>query len=504
MRTKLTLVFLLSFLLTACAVNPVTKQREFSLLNRQQEIKMGETHLQPLLQSQGGPYNAHPEIQAYVEKIGKRISSVSDRPYLPFSFIVVNTSSINAAALPGGKILINRGLLTELKSEAELAAVIGHEVVHATARHSAKAIERNLLLSLFTTALASQNFEKTENKEMFGQIAAFSSHLVNQKYSRAQEFEADKYGMKYLALAGYNTHAAVTLQETFLRLSKEKKQAWLEGLLASHPPSQKRIEENRIQQENFAKYDFLGEQEYQTAMQALLETKEAYVLADQAAEIKDFSKAKRMLEQAIKQEPKEALFQGLLAKRYLEEKDYKKADKHIIKALKQNPKYYEFHLVKGVIEYEFQNFHRSQLYLEKSLALLAHPMTHYYLGKTYEKQGQYQLAKKHFATLKDQEGPLALESSKHFSSLDFKDNPSIYVHIEPTINSKEEIWYNLRANAPIALEKFKVNVVIDERVYDSFYVPELSPDKPLMVKAHLPISTKRLKNTTLYFSIHIL
>ena len=93
----------------------------------------------------GGDYVADPAVQAYVQEVGAKLAAVSDRS-LPYEFAVINNSTPNAWALPGGKIAINRGLLTELDSEAELAAVLGHEIVHAAARHSAQSVQRGALL----------------------------------------------------------------------------------------------------------------------------------------------------------------------------------------------------------------------------------------------------------------------------------------------------------------------------------------------------------------------
>ena len=127
----------LAISLTGCSVNPVTGDRELVLVSDSQELQMGEQNYVPMQQSQGGQYDVDPALTQYVQNVGNKLAAVSDRP-LPYEFVVLNNSVPNAWALPGGKIAINRGLLTELESEAELAAVLGHEVVHAAARHTAR------------------------------------------------------------------------------------------------------------------------------------------------------------------------------------------------------------------------------------------------------------------------------------------------------------------------------------------------------------------------------
>ncbi|MEM9208664.1 MAG: M48 family metalloprotease, partial [Pseudomonadota bacterium] len=146
---RLTVVVLITLVagLQACAVNPVTGKRELSLVTEANEIQLGQQNYLPMQQSQGGVYDVDPQLSAYVNDVGQRVAAVSDRP-LPYEFVVLNNSVPNAWALPGGKIAINRGLLTELETESELAAVLGHEVVHAAARHSAQQMTRATLLQL--------------------------------------------------------------------------------------------------------------------------------------------------------------------------------------------------------------------------------------------------------------------------------------------------------------------------------------------------------------------
>ena len=147
MGSRIYSVFLASILtaVSACSTNPVTGKSEFVLVSQSSEIEMGTANYLPMQQSQGGEYDIDPVLTLYITGVGDRLAAVSDRQ-LPYEFVVLNSSVPNAWALPGGKIAINRGLLTELNSEAELAAVLGHEIVHAAARHSAKRMERSSLV----------------------------------------------------------------------------------------------------------------------------------------------------------------------------------------------------------------------------------------------------------------------------------------------------------------------------------------------------------------------
>ena len=188
-------------LLLGCAVNPVTGKNELSLISPQQEIALGKKNYQPSRQSQGGDYYIDDQLQAYVAGVGKKIAAVSDRPDLPYEFKVLNNSVPNAWALPGGKIAINRGLLSYLEDESQLAAVLAHEIVHAAARHGAKTIERGTILQGALTA-ASISLEKnqTRNGNMVMEGANLGAQLISQGYSRSAELEADYFGILYILI----------------------------------------------------------------------------------------------------------------------------------------------------------------------------------------------------------------------------------------------------------------------------------------------------------------
>ena len=146
MRRLLIVIFSLFITLTGCSVNPVTGEKNFVLPNLDEswEREVGQQMYAPMRQSQGGDYLLDPELSAYVEGVGDRLAAQAKRD-LPYEFHILNDSVPNAWALPGGKIVVNRGLLTELNSEAELAAVLGHEIVHADAAHGARQQSKGML-----------------------------------------------------------------------------------------------------------------------------------------------------------------------------------------------------------------------------------------------------------------------------------------------------------------------------------------------------------------------
>jgi predicted Zn-dependent protease len=218
------------------------------MISQADEIKLGESNYGYIQQAGGGEYDIDPELSEYVRGVGEKLVAASHRlavteRALPYEFVVLNSSVPNAWALLGGKLAINRGLLTELNSEAELAAVLGHEIVHAAARHSARQMERStwLQIGIIGTAVLTGN---SSYSDLAVGGTSVGAQLLSQSYGRSAELQSDEYGMCYMSAAGYDPQGAIALQKTFVRLSDGRETDWLSGLFASHPPSQERVDAN--------------------------------------------------------------------------------------------------------------------------------------------------------------------------------------------------------------------------------------------------------------------
>ncbi len=249
MRRILLAILVLTFTLAGCSTNPVTGEKNFVLPNLDEswEREVGQQMYAPMRQSQGGDYILDPALTEYVESVGNRLAEQSSRD-LPYEFHILNDSIPNAWALPGGKIVVNRGLLTELESEAELAAVLGHEIVHADAAHGARQQSKGLLTQVGMMAAMMYGVSKAESQA--GQqiamiVPQLGAQLITTKYGRDAERESDLYGMRYMSAAGYNPQGAVELQETFVELSKEPPQRLAVRLVCLAPPSAERVANNK-------------------------------------------------------------------------------------------------------------------------------------------------------------------------------------------------------------------------------------------------------------------
>ncbi len=222
----------------SCAVNPVTGKRELMLMSESQEIQLGAQSDQQVIQT----YGLYPDakLSAYVEQMGQKLARLSQRPNLKFHFRLLDSPVVNAFAIPGGYVYITRGILAYLNNEAELAGVMGHEIGHVAARHSAKQYSKAQLaqLGLGLAYVFSEDFRK------YAGLANFGTQMLFLKFSRDYERQADALGVEYSTKAGYN---ALQMAEFFKTLDRmvPSGQGALPYWLATHPNPKERIQNVR-------------------------------------------------------------------------------------------------------------------------------------------------------------------------------------------------------------------------------------------------------------------
>ncbi len=240
------LALLLLGLLAGCAVNPATGKTDFVMMSERDEVSLGQRYHQEVLKQ----YSLVEDqaLRAYVERIGQRMARASHRSNLNYQFTVVDSPDINAFALPGGYIYIHRGLLSYLNTEAELAAVLGHEIGHVTARHSVRQHGQSTALSVLANVVAIGT-----GVGAAGDLTNVLGTAVVRGYGRDMELEADGFGAQYLARAGYDPQAMIQVvrvlkaQEDYAkaRAAAQGKpvQTGYHGLFDTHPDNDRRLQE---------------------------------------------------------------------------------------------------------------------------------------------------------------------------------------------------------------------------------------------------------------------
>jgi predicted Zn-dependent protease len=240
-----------SALALACIRNPATGKLQLDIVSESQEIDMGKQAAQEVEQTMGTYKD--PKVEAYVNRLGQSLAKKTNRPNLPWQFHVVEDSSVNAFALPGGPVFVTRGILGALNSEAELAGVMGHECGHVAARHSATQMSKAQVaqLGLGLGSILSPTIASV------GQVAGAGLQVLFLKFSRDDESQADKLGFAYMANDGYDGREMLGVFKTLDRVSKAAGGGKLPEWLETHPDPGNRLTatQDRLKE---LKHDFTG------------------------------------------------------------------------------------------------------------------------------------------------------------------------------------------------------------------------------------------------------
>ncbi|MDP1932890.1 MAG: M48 family metalloprotease [Gammaproteobacteria bacterium] len=235
--------------LSSCAINPATGQGNIVMMSERREMEIGKEEHDKVMQSMA--VMTDEQLTAYVNEVGQRLAAVSHRPDLTFTFTVIDSPEINAFALPGGYVYINRGLMAYLNSEAELAAVLGHEIGHITARHAVQQQSSGNLARIAAGVGGVVAAVATGSGYIGSQIMDVGSIWAQaglSGFGREHELEADSLGAEYLLRAGYDPQAVIRVvtvlknQEDF-NVKVANKQPSYHGLFATHPRNDTRLQQ---------------------------------------------------------------------------------------------------------------------------------------------------------------------------------------------------------------------------------------------------------------------
>ncbi|KKM83830.1 hypothetical protein LCGC14_1305370 [marine sediment metagenome] len=407
-------IMALMLLFTGCSVNPVTGENQFSLIGESQELAMGAEQYTPTQQTQGGQFYLDPELTLYVQEVGNKLAKVSDRPDLPYEFVILNSSVPNAWALPGGKIAINRGLLTKLDDEAQLASVLGHEIVHAAASHSVQRMQTGMLIS---AGVAGLGFALSDN-QWAGLVmggAAVGAQLALAQYGQGDELESDHYGMLYMKKAGYDPQAAVELQEIFLEMSKGQQSGFVDGLFATHPPSAKRVRENSELVSKIGGGGYRGADVYRKKTATLRKYEPAYEAHDEAMKLAtdgDMTAALQKINKAIEILPREAMFYSLRGRIYQEQKQDKKAAADFEKAVSLYPEMFVYRLNNGLTALRLNNLDEARENLTQANQVVPTSIAFLRLGDIAVKNNNRKDAIAYYSTAAKSNGEVAEEARR--------------------------------------------------------------------------------------------
>jgi predicted Zn-dependent protease len=229
----------------SCASNPATGGADVVTMSEKKEIEIGR-EMHPKVLQQYGRYDDE-RLQAYVNQVGQQIAAKSHRPDLTYTFTVLDSEETNAFALPGGYIYITRGIMSYLNDEAELAAVLGHEIGHVTARHAVRQQTGATAAGVGATLIAILT-----GSGSLANIANVAGTALVLGYGRDMELEADALGAEYLGRLGYDPESMIDVvrllknQELFeIQRAKEegREPRVYHGVFSTHPDNDQRLKE---------------------------------------------------------------------------------------------------------------------------------------------------------------------------------------------------------------------------------------------------------------------
>ncbi|MEJ5338753.1 MAG: M48 family metalloprotease [Aquificaceae bacterium] len=391
---RLLFLLLLSVLVSCAEVS--ARRPLLNLLPESREIEIGKAYIPYAIEEFDGLYPDR-EVQEYVRNVGLSLARHTERR-LPYEFYVVNSSKINAFALPGGPVVITRGLLMKLSSESELASVLGHELGHINARHHARFLEKQFGLSLLLNIGALLVGDKPYGQALlqFGQVGA---GLLSLKFSRDQEREADQYGILYTYRAGYDPMAIVRVFEMFKSMERGgRPPEWL----STHPLPETRIKEaNREIEKLRPSGAFITDTEdFQRLKERLKKTQHSFEEFDKGKKAFASNNHRLALEhfqRALELYPENYVARAYMAYLLAGEGKLEEADRNSKRALQAMPHVFLTNFVHGYVKFLRREYQESIRHLERARQLIPdHASTHYYLGRDYEALGQYSRAVEHY------------------------------------------------------------------------------------------------------------
>lgn len=401
----------LTVFLVACQRDALTGKSTLNLYSYEDEKKMGDEAVQPILAELGGLYPDQ-GTQDYLNMVGQRIVAAgrsrlrgdANFPDWEFRFYVVNTSMINAFALPGGHVFVTRGIMLKLKDESELAGLLGHEVAHVFARHSAERMSEVTLMILPVALLA--GVDETGGAAVVGMVAV---QLLALKYGRDDETEADHYGMRFATRAGYTPDGIVRVMEMLNRYTEEHGGAGPE-FLSSHPNPGNRVKYLNDQIKKEYKGDgSRGERnapQYEGALVDMRRTQPAYDLADQgdaamgagieaegkgdaATARQQYLKALDLYKRAVAQVPNHAILHVNVCQAQFYLRDFNAAETSARNALRLDGAGFWPNFMGGLVAAKRNDNNALVHRMENALRLIPEsPVGMYYLAIGYDRQGR--------------------------------------------------------------------------------------------------------------------
>ncbi len=383
-------------LLAGCAINPVSGQKQLMLVSEDWEIQVDRQNSPHQFSSDYGILQ-DAALNSYIQQVGAGMAPYTHRPKMPYSFQGVNATYVNAYAFPGGSIAATRGILLSLESEAALAALLGHEMGHVNARHTARQMSKGTLLQAVAGGISIYAGTKNETHgQLASQLGMLGAGALLARYSRDNEREADYLGMTYLVKNNYGAEGSIQLATMLNSLSKGNSNI-ASVLFATHPMSQERYDTSvklANTEFSYAKGRPLHRERYMDNTARLRKIKPAIENFQKAEELmaaNSYDKAAELFKQGLKTAPEDYAGLVMMAKCQYAQKKYSEALKFSEQARGVYPNEAQANHISGLSHIQLKKFDNAveafNLYQKK---LPGNPNTFFYRGYAWEGMGNRQ------------------------------------------------------------------------------------------------------------------
>ena len=389
-------------LLAGCATNPVTGSSQFMLVSEDEEIQIDKQYSPYQFSADYGTVQDK-ALNDYINGTGKNMAARTHRPQMPYNFQGVNATYVNAYAFPGGSIACTRGILLSLNNEAELAALLGHELGHVNARHTAEQMSKAMLTQAVVSGISliagSQGAIYGNLASQLGQVGAGA---LLASYSRDNERQADALGMEYMVRAGYSAEGMVGLMNILQNTGKHKPSA-IELMFATHPMSEERYQ-TAVQTANTtykASQDKPLYRERYMDHTARLRAQKGAIEEMQNGEKemlkKNFSGAENHFRQALKLAPNDYTALVMMSKNQLLQKNWAVGRQYAEMAQKVYPQEAQAYHLSGFSKIQLKDYEGAvEEFSAYEIKLPGEPNTIFFKGFSYEGMKKYPEAGKEY------------------------------------------------------------------------------------------------------------
>ena len=344
-----------------CARSPVTGKPQLMLVSEEEEIQVDKQY-SPLQFSSDYGTVRDKALSEYVSDVGKSMSSRTHRPKMPYSFRVVNATYVNAYAFPGGSIACTRGILLDLDNEAQLAALLGHELGHVNARHTAQQMSKGSITQVFVGGLSVlAGVAGGGLGQVAAQLGTIGAGALLASYSRDNEREADALGMEYMVKAGYDPKGMVGLMDMLRSLNKSKPSA-IELMFSTHPMSDERYATAvKRAKEDYPKAASLPvyRERYMDNTERLRAQKEAIEEMQKGEQLmakEKFKEAESHFRKALREAPEDYAGLVMMATCQLVQKDYREGLRYAEEAQSVYPREAQAHHLSGFAKMQTKDY----------------------------------------------------------------------------------------------------------------------------------------------------